>query len=92
MNTLEAELREFIVANFLFGRGDDLLLLEDTSFVEAGILDSFGTLELVRHLEEKYGLQIEDNEFVPRYLDSVHRLAVFIRRKQGEPDALGEIS
>jgi acyl carrier protein len=87
MDTLETELRKFVVANFLFGQDDDVVLLDDTSFVEAGILDSTGALELVQHLEERYGLRVEDDEFAPDYLDSISRLASFIRRKQGEPDA-----
>ena len=40
-----SKVREFVVENFLFGDGESLQ--EDTSFMEEGIIDSTGILELV---------------------------------------------
>jgi acyl carrier protein len=88
MNTLEMELREFIIDNFLFGHEDGLLPHNDTSFIEVGILDSTGALELVQHVESRYGIRIQDEEFAPEYLDSINRLAQFIRRKRVEKESL----
>ena len=91
MQTLEMELRRYIVQNFLFGQ-EDLLLEDDMSFIEAGILDSTGALELVEHVEEAYGVRVADEEFAPEYLDSINRLAHFIRRKTGGSCASTELS
>ena len=82
MHSLETALRRYIVDNFLFGQEDDISIHHDTSLIEAGILDSTGALELVQHLETAYGVRVEDEEFVPEYLDSIDRLAHFIRSKQ----------
>jgi len=75
------EVREFIFKNFLF---DDTgsALDDNDSFLEKGIIDSTGMLELVAFLEEKYGIRIEDDELVPENLDSVERLVQFISRKK----------
>lgn len=73
------KLREFVVENFLFG--DGVNLKDDTSFLESGIIDSTGFLELITFLEEKYGIQIEDEELVPENMDSLQNVARFLERK-----------
>jgi acyl carrier protein len=74
------EIRKFIIENFLYGE-DDTSLTEDVSFLEKGIIDSTGVLELVSFIEEKYGFSVVDDEIVPDNFDSVSRLASFIMRK-----------
>jgi acyl carrier protein len=71
--------REFIVENFLFGDGQQLQ--DDTSFMENGIIDSTGILELITFLEEKYEIKIEDDELIPENLDNLQNVARFIDRK-----------
>jgi len=73
------ELRRFIVENFLFGR--DLQFAADDSFIEKGLIDSTGVLELIAFLEEKYRFRIEESEMIPDNLDSIQRVADFVRRK-----------
>ena len=53
----------------------------DASFLEEGIIDSTGMLELVMFIESTYGVKIADDEFVPENLDSLNRVAAFIERK-----------
>jgi len=71
--------RNFVVENFLFGDGE--LLREDTSFLEGGIIDSTGILELIMFLEETYSIKIEDDEIIPENLDNLQSVARFIERK-----------
>jgi acyl carrier protein len=76
--------RHFIVQNFLFG--DAERLEDDTSFMDKGIVDSTGILELVMFLEETYGIKIEDEELIPENLDSLINIARFLERKlSGNP-------
>ncbi len=74
-----ATVKSFIVDHFLFGDSGDLT--DDTSFLESGIIDSTGVLELVSFLEERFDLIIEDEELAPENLDSLRRLERFLRRK-----------
>jgi len=60
--------------------GDDLG--DEDSFLDHGILDSTGVLELVTFLEETFDIIIEDEELVPENLDSVTNLVAFIQLKQ----------
>jgi acyl carrier protein len=74
------EIRNYIVENFLFG--DAGSLRDDTSFMESGILDSTGVLELVAFLESSFGIKVSDREMIPENLDSVDRAAAFSARKK----------
>jgi acyl carrier protein len=79
--TIERDIRQFVIANFLFGE-DNGSLKADESFLETGIIDSTGVLELVAFLESTYGFRVRDNELTPDNLDSLDKVAAFIRRKQ----------
>jgi len=76
-----ASIRAFIFENFLFD-AEDNALKNDASFLEQGIIDSTGVLELVEWLEEEFDIQIEDEELVPENLDSIEQIAAFIQRKK----------
>lgn len=79
--TLRAELRQFIVQNYLLSR-DESLLRDSDSLTARGILDSTGALELAMHLEERYGVTVLDEELHPNNLDSIERIAAFVERKR----------
>ncbi len=74
------EIREFVISNFLFG--DDAALENDKSFLDSGIVDSTGMLELIMFLESNYGITVAPEEMVPENLDSVNRLVEFLKKKQ----------
>jgi len=83
MEALIQELRTFVIDNFLFGDASGRFTFTDSdSFQERGIVDSTGILELVCHLQERYGIEIDDAELVPENLDSVSKVARFLDRKQ----------
>ncbi len=71
--------RTFIVDNFLFGKSDGL---DDAqSFLDSGIIDSTGILELVAFLERTFGIHVEDEELVPENLDSINNISKFLGAK-----------
>ena len=80
MPTNSDKIRAFIFSNFLFD-AQQIALDNDTSFLEQGIIDSTGVLELVEWLEETFAMKVDDEELIPENLDSVNRLAQFIARK-----------
>ncbi len=82
MNDIKGRIRAFIVDNFLFG--DDAGLREESSFLEEGIIDSTGVLELVTFIEEEFELTILDEELIPENFDSINRVARFLQEKQRE--------
>ena len=60
---------------------DGYQLSDDASFLEEGIVDSTGVLELVLFVEETFQVTVEDQEIVPENFDSVNKLAAYIQRK-----------
>jgi acyl carrier protein len=77
----KGELRNFIVENFLYGQ-DDHTLTDDVSFLEKGIIDSTGVLELVSFIEEKYGFSVGDDDIIPDNFDSLARLSNYVAKKK----------
>lgn len=71
--------RNFIIQNFLFGRAGSLK--DDQSFLESGIIDSTGIIELVSFLEKTYGIGIGDDELIPENLDSINNISRFVSSK-----------
>ena len=79
MKNVHNEIRQFIVDNFLFGQGEQLK--DDESFLEGGIIDSTGVLQLVGFLEQQYSIVIGNDELLPDNLDSVQLITRFVQRK-----------
>lgn len=78
-NGYATEVRSFVVANFLLGCEE--ALDNDASFMDEGLIDSTGILELVSHLEENYGIEILEEELTPDNLDSINRITAYLSRK-----------
>lgn len=77
----EENLRTFILENYLF-TDDKSQLNNDDSFLDTGILDSMGILELVSYLDEELSIKVEPDEMVPDNLDSINNLLAYIGKKQ----------
>ena len=86
---LETQIRSYILENFLY-TSDVSKLRNDDSFLEEGILDSTGILELLMFVEETFNVKVEDEEVLPDNFDSVDQLARYIRRKKGVAEPAAE--
>jgi len=83
---IKQAVRTFISASTLsLVRADSFT--DDDSFLEKGLLDSTGVLELVGHIENQYGIRFEADEIVPDNLDSINKIADFVVRKTGPATA-----
>ena len=81
MSDIVNKIRKFIFENFLFGV-ENSDLKNDDSFLDQGIIDSTGVLELVEWLEDECSIVVEDEELIPENLDSVNNLVGFIEKKK----------
>lgn len=79
------KLRAFVATNYYVPNGG--ALDEGTSFLQHGILDSTGVIELVTYVESEFGIVVDDEELVPANFDSIAAVSEFIRRKRGSHDA-----
>ena len=82
MADVKNKIKTFIIENYLFG--DDEGLEESTSFLDEGIVDSTGILELIEYISEEFSITVEDEELIPENLDSIDNVTAFIGRKTGQ--------
>lgn len=80
--SVENTIREYVLENYLF-TDDQNELTNDDSFLNKGILDSTGILEIINLIEEQYNITVEDDEMIPENLDSVNNIVAFVSKKQG---------
>lgn len=78
--SIEQTIKNFIIENFIIDGNTDQLD-HDQSFLESGIIDSTGIMELVSFIEEHFDIKIEDEELIPDNLDSVSNVSKFIGNK-----------
>lgn len=83
MNPIEKDIRQFVIDTFLFG-SDDAKLSNNDSFIDNGLIDSMGILNLVSFVETKYAIDVADADLVPEIWDSVARIARFVAVKEAE--------
>ena len=79
MDQTSTSIKQFIRENFLFGK--EITFSDDDSFLQMGLIDSTGVLELVAFLEGTFGIRIGDEELLPENLDSVNRITQFVESK-----------
>ena len=78
---VKSKIKRFLVENFLFGV-EDTNLTDQASFLETGIIDSTGILELMTFVETEYDIKVKDEEMLPQNLDSLENISAFVIRKQ----------
>jgi acyl carrier protein len=79
--SIESKIRAYIGENFLFGEAAEIGVSD--SFLDKGIIDSTGILEIVMFLEEQFGIKVADSEMLPENLDSIANIVRFITSKGG---------
>jgi acyl carrier protein len=74
-------IRDYLSRNFLFSE-NGFEYEDDASFLELGVIDSFGFMELLHWVEEDFAISVADDELVPDNFDSVRKLSAFILAKR----------
>ena len=77
--TVKRKIKAFI-SQYLIKDGE-ISWGDDTSFIEEGLIDSVGVMELVAFLEVTFNFRVEDEEINPDNLDSVIKLVAYVGSK-----------
>lgn len=67
--------------NEYFVKDSGVVLKDDTSLLDEGVLDSTGVMELVAYIESDFKIKVEDEEIIPDNFDSISKLVSFIDKK-----------
>ena len=78
--TVAQQVRSFLVENYMMGQ--EFSLDDGDSFLENGIIDSTGVLQLVAFLQETYGFTVEEGELRPENFDSINNISGYVSRKR----------
>ena len=81
MSDLHAEIRDWLEVQRArpggepFGDGDSLL--------QAGVIDSVGMIDLISHLEQAYGVTVDDDDLTPENFGTVAAIVAYITSRRG---------
>jgi acyl carrier protein len=79
--TIQDDLRDFIShdLNWEGGPGE---LTDDFPLLERGVLDSMGVFQVVSFLENRYGVEIKDEELVPEHFGTLGGISRLVESKR----------
>ena len=77
---IEERIRDFVARNLIFS-ANGFAYADDASFLQEGIIDSLGVMQLVEFVQKDFNMVVGQEEVTPDNFDSVARLAAYIRRK-----------
>jgi acyl carrier protein len=80
LDQISQSIRGFLFENYLFGYEENELG-NDTSFLDFGVLDSTGILELIVFIESNFNMEVSDAEILPENLDSVDCVSRLVYKK-----------
>lgn len=83
MEQISQKVRGFLFEHYLFGY-DQGSFRDDYSFLDYGVLDSLGILELITYIENEFNITVSDTEILPENLDSVHYVSRFVIGKKNQ--------
>ncbi len=80
LSDIKPVLKDFIIKNYL-KKGSRIVLADTDSFLEKGILDSIGVIELASFIQRTFNFRIKVPEIVPDNFDSLDNLERYIKSK-----------
>jgi acyl carrier protein len=78
-NLIEDRIRDFVLKQFPLARKRGVAPSE--KWLETGLLDSLGILDLVHFLEEEFSIHIVDEELLPETFQSLDAVTAFVIQK-----------
>jgi acyl carrier protein len=74
----ETILMEYVKKELLRGRGANLTVEDD--LLSAGIIDSLGILQMVAFIEQRFHIQVPDEDVVYENFHSIRALATYLEK------------
>jgi acyl carrier protein len=75
---IEQEIRSFLIDKFLFGRSEGLT--DDVPLL-GNVIDSQGVIELIVFVQDRFGIEVGDEEVTTDNFASVKSVVTFIEMK-----------
>ena len=78
--TIADDIRDIIVTD-LSWPGDRNVLTDDYALIDNGVIDSLGIFQLLLLLEERYGIEVDDEDLVPENFETVGAIAQLVGKR-----------
>lgn len=79
--TVRSQLKSYIDEAFLYLH-PGLELKDGDSFLELGVIDSLGFVELVEEVQQRYGISVSDVDITEENFGSIDALVAFVEAKR----------
>ncbi|WP_035796836.1 phosphopantetheine-binding protein [Kitasatospora mediocidica] len=83
------QIRQFVEDRFLVDFDEDGLTA-DTDLFKAGVIDSFGYIQLMKFLEQEFSLRITHDDILVNVFVSLSAIDAFVAQKSAELQAEGQ--
>lgn len=81
IETLRAEIRDFVLNELLKGMVDESELQDNRQMIKDGLIDSIGIMRLLTFLSQTYNIELTDDDFKMKNFESIDNIREFIMRK-----------
>jgi acyl carrier protein len=81
VGTLRQDLRAYVEEAFLYLH-PDVELADDDQFLELGVIDSLGFVELVEEVQTRYAIAVDALEITEENFGSIDALVAFVERRR----------
>lgn len=81
IETLRAEIRDFVLNELLKGMVDESELQDNRQMIKDGLIDSIGIMRLLTFLSQTYNIELTDDDFKMKNIESIDNICEFIMRK-----------
>ena len=80
--SIVTEVRDFIATELSWdGSPEDLTI--DYPLLEKEVVDSLGIFKIISFLENKYDIEIDDEELIPENFESIEKISGLVSTKVG---------
>lgn len=79
---VQQPVQEYLASTFLVAFGENGLEASSNLF-DLGVIDSYGLVQTVSFIEERFGLKLTDDELLSPDMSSLDGMVTLIRRKLG---------
>ena len=81
IETLRAEIRDFVLNELLKGMVDESELQDNRQMIKDGLIVSIGIMRLLTFLSQTYNIELTDDDFKMKNFESIDNICEFIMRK-----------
>lgn len=75
---IKNDILDYIVTSMITFEGNKDEISLNKSLIEGGYLDSYGIVSLVAFVEDKWSIEVEEDEFTPEALGTINSIAELV--------------